>query len=365
MLGTPLATNGPMPKSASSKAKDSLGQHGAMRLPGLKIDSYNLVLREPDGEGFVGDRASQTAFRDLLDARRSHHRTGKDPFGKTPTAEIGKKEIDLVLVGGDADAAHLVHAAVEDYAQRLAEVVLYFLSQPEWHKVTRIVLGGGFPDSKVGGLAIRRAARLLKRSRAGVELCPLQHDSDDAGLLGWVQLASKLARKHDTFLAVDIGGSNIRCGIVEHRLARAKSGAKARVVERSEWRHADDDPKRGEAVTRLAGMLNGLIAQARTTGIDLAPFVGIACPGRIETDGGIAQGAQNLPGDWETPAFNLPGALLEKLDAIDGRVAAVVMHNDAVVQGLSERPRMEGTRRWGVLTIGTGLGNASYSQADH
>ena len=39
----------------------------------------------------------------------------------------------------------------------------------------------------------------------------------------------------------------------------------------------------------------------------------------------------------------------------------MLLHDDAVVQGLSERPRMRNAKRWGVLTIGTGLGNASYS----
>jgi hypothetical protein len=39
----------------------------------------------------------------------------------------------------------------------------------------------------------------------------------------------------------------------------------------------------------------------------------------------------------------------------------VVMHNDAVVQGLSEIPNMSDMEHWGVLTIGTGLGNASFS----
>ena len=37
------------------------------------------------------------------------------------------------------------------------------------------------------------------------------------------------------------------------------------------------------------------------------------------------------------------------------------MHNDAVVQGLSERPFMDDVKRWGVLTIGTGLGNAQFT----
>ena len=38
-----------------------------------------------------------------------------------------------------------------------------------------------------------------------------------------------------------------------------------------------------------------------------------------------------------------------------------LMHNDAVVQGLSELPFMKDVKRWAVLTIGTGLGNASYT----
>jgi hypothetical protein len=39
----------------------------------------------------------------------------------------------------------------------------------------------------------------------------------------------------------------------------------------------------------------------------------------------------------------------------------VLMHNDAVVQGLSELPFMRDVKHWGVLTIGTGLGNASFT----
>ena len=39
----------------------------------------------------------------------------------------------------------------------------------------------------------------------------------------------------------------------------------------------------------------------------------------------------------------------------------VVMHNDAVVQGLSELPNVKDRQHWGVLTIGTGLGNASFT----
>ncbi|KRG43146.1 hypothetical protein ARC20_10185 [Stenotrophomonas panacihumi] len=335
--------------------------HGAEATAGLRVDSYNLALMRADGEGFVGDLASQTAFRELLDEARKHQRTGKDPFGKTPTFELGKREIDMALVGGDADAAHLVHIAVEGHAQRLVEVTRCFLAQPEWNDVEAIVLGGGFPKSHFGALSIRRADRLLRNARLKVRLCILDEDPDEAALLGWSSLLPEDARRHAAFLAVDIGGTNLRCGLVEHRLGKAAEGHKARVLEHMQWRHADDAPARGEAIARLAGMLNGLNAQARTLGVDLAPFIGIAVPGKIEPDGKISQGAQNLPGDWEMP-FDLSAALASHLDRIGRRMPQVLLHNDAVVQGLSQRHAMRKHKRWGIFTIGTGLGNASYSR---
>ncbi|HST45605.1 MAG TPA: ROK family protein [Luteimonas sp.] len=347
-------------------ARDERGRHGGCALPGLVIDSYNLPLKDPDGDAFLGDRASQTAFRALLQARRDDHQTGEDdPFGDTPSREVSKERLDLVLVGGDADAAHLMHGAIEDYARNLADVIPVFLAQPQWTGVRRIVLGGGFQESQTGGLAVRRTRRLLEQDGVDVELHLLGHDADDGGLLGWVHLAPDDAREHhDAFLAVDIGGTKIRCGIVKHGLQAAPDGARAEVLERTNWRHAEDDPDRSEAVTQMAGMLNGLIAQARTTGLRLAPFVGIACPGQIRADGSIAHGAQNLPGDWEADGFRLPEALARRLDPVDGQPATIVMHNDAVVQGLSELPRMRDASAWAVLTIGTGLGNASYRTLD-
>jgi hypothetical protein len=64
---------------------------------------------------------------------------------------------------------------------------------------------------------------------------------------------------------------------------------------------------------------------------------------------------------WESKGFNLPRLLKEALPEIGGHETVVLMHNDAVVQGLSELPHMQKPTRWGVLTIGTGLGNARYT----
>ena len=112
---------------------------------------------------------------------------------------------------------------------------------------------------------------------------------------------------------------------------------------------------------RLVKMLKDLIAEADTEGLKLAPFIGIACPGVINADGAIEKGAQNLPGNWESSKFNLPASLVEAIPEIGDHDTAVLMHNDGVAQGLSEVPFMQDVERWGVLTIGTGLGNARFT----
>jgi hypothetical protein len=53
--------------------------------------------------------------------------------------------------------------------------------------------------------------------------------------------------------------------------------------------------------------------------------------------------------------------LYEAIPRIGDFDTAIVMHNDAVVQGLSEVPFMQDVDKWGVFTIGTGLGNALFT----
>jgi len=149
--------------------------------------------------------------------------------------------------------------------------------------------------------------------------------------------------------------------VVETRWKKAPDLSKASVWRSELWRHADDEPTREGAVKRLVKMLKGLISEAQAEGLKLAPFIGIACPGVINDDGSIAKGAQNLPGNWESSKFNLPTSLAEGIPMIGDHDTAVLMHNDGVAQGLSEVPFMQDVDRWGVLTIGTGLGNARFS----
>ena len=117
-------------------------------------------------------------------------------------------------------------------------------------------------------------------------------------------------------------------------------------VEFELWCHADDQPTRENAVKRRVKMLKDLIAKAEDEGFKLAPFIGIACPGVIDSDGSIEKGAQNLPGNWATSKFNLPASLVDAILQIGEHDTAVVMHNDGVVQGLSEVPFMQDVKRW-------------------
>ncbi len=237
-----------------------------------------------------------------------------------------------------------------------------FLKLKAWKHTERLVVVGGFRGSRVGELAVGRAAVILKSEGVKLDLTLVRNEPDEAGLLGAVHLApSWIFKAHDAILAVDIGGTNIRAGIVRLNLKRAADLSKAEVARFELWRHGDEKLNRGTAVQGLIDMLERLIVRAHKDTIALAPFIGIGCPGRIEADGSIDRGAQNLPGNWESPRFNLPTSLREAIPRIADGESAIVMHNDAVVQGLSEAPFMRDVDHWGVFTIGTGLGNARFT----
>lgn len=80
--------------SAAQEGKDAkaqrelgiVGPHGDMRLASVIIEGYSLELS--DGEGYVGDVASRTAFRHMLDAWRKLYASmeGKDPMAPSPRA---------------------------------------------------------------------------------------------------------------------------------------------------------------------------------------------------------------------------------------------------------------------------------------
>ena len=334
-----------------------------VELPLVRVDSYNLEIR--DEQGFVGDRATNRAFFDMIEELRvSLRETGDDPLGRKTTAKLSKREMEKILRHGDLPAAGLVMSAVEEFAQTLAAVIRRFLREKDWKDTECIVVGGGFRDSRAGELAIGRTMTLLRLAGNPIELVPVRNDPDHAGLLGSVHLVEPEAlRDADAMLAVDIGGSSIRAGLIKLPACGRTHLKPGRIMAIDEWKYAKaaKPPTRDEAVKGIAKRLEGMIREADRRGRTLARIVGVGCPGRIDAEGDILAGAQNLPGNWEARNFNLPRKLTALLPENGDGPFRVVMHNDAVVQGLSEAVRMSHYQRWAVVTIGTGLGNARFS----
>ncbi len=351
-----------MDKPTSSKS--DLPTHGAMTLPSVTVDSYNIEVRDEDG--FLGDKASKGAFWDIVEKwRKPLRKIGEDPFGKKTTEELTKKQLVEELEGGDPEAAAIVQSAVEEFSQQFAKVIRRFLQTKDWRDTEAIVIGGGFRGSRLGELVIGRTGLLLKAEKVKVDIEMIHNNPDDAGLIGAAHLLPPwMLKGHDAMLAVDIGGTNIRVGTVELNIKKSQDLVKAKVANSEIWCHADSETDRSGAVARLVKMLEDQIRWNGKEKLALAPVIGIGCPGIICEDGSIDRGGQNLPGNWESSGFHLPGSIKGMIGEIGGSEAMVVMHNDAVVQGLSELPYMQDREHWAVLTIGTGLGNARFTNRE-
>ncbi|WP_082659053.1 ROK family protein [Aureimonas sp. AU40] len=339
-------------------APDLAAPHGAADLPVARVESHSLDIRE-DG-GFLGDKASETAFRTLLDLWRERlSGQGDTPFGNAPTEELERDELDETLHRPDnAGEAEALDGALQDFAVDLADVLGRFLASASWAGVERIVCGGGLQSSRVGQEAVRRAEAILREEHGRpIPLSSLHHAPDDGGMVGWAYAApAEVLGAGNAFLAVDIGGTNLRCGVV----ALEQEGREPRVVHREKWCHADDEPSREEVLERIGMLLCQAADEAGREGLRLAPFVGLSCPGLVRPDGSFAGGVQNLPGDWTEPGFRLPELVRRAVPRLRGHPTMIRLHNDAVIQGLSEWPFMRDVDRWAAVTIGTGLGNCAF-----
>src|SRR5262249_54170849 len=311
----------------STAVLPTVATHGATRLPWVDVDSYNLEIK--DDEGFIGDRASKGAFRAFIENwRKPLRKACNDTSGDEPSEALSKKKLDSLLTEGDLEAAGIVHGAIEDFAEELALVIRRFLKLKAWRDTERIVVGGGFRASRVGELAIGRAVVILKADKIAIDVAPIQHDPNEAGLLGGAFLAPRwMFEAHDALLAVDIGGTNIRAGVVALNLKKAPDLSKAFVWKSELWRYRDEKKvTREDAVGELVTMLERLICHAQKESLRLAPFIGIGCPGVIEADGTIDRGAQNLPGNWESSRFNLPITLHEAIPSIGAHETIILLH---------------------------------------
>ena len=119
------------------------------------------------------------------------------------------------------------------------------------------MVGGGFRASRVGELVIGRTAVILKADKIDIELLPIHHDPDEAGLMGAVHLPRPGCSRHSTpSSASTSGGTNMRAGIVQLNLKTAPDLSRTKVWKFSLWRHGDEeDVKREHAVESLVEML--------------------------------------------------------------------------------------------------------------
>ena len=190
----------------------------------------------------------------------------------------------------------------------------------------------------------------------------------EAGILPSTELLEKMGKyneelvKAGVMLAADLGGTNFRVGLVELNLRKGKELANPKVLEIDHWCHADEKGiTREQSIERLTAMLTKLTREATKRDLHLAPVIGVGCPGVIDKDGSIVSGAQNLPGNWKAANFHLPHEISSRMPRIGEHHPTVMLHNDAVVQGLSQSLRIRKRRHWGIFTIGTGLGNARFT----
>ena len=192
-------------------------RHGASQLPSVRLDSYNLELKDPSG--FVGDRASKSSFAELLDKWRKPLGRRGDPFGRGASEEISRKKLDALLADGPPGAAAALVSSIEAFAQQLASVIHLFLKQKGWREAERIVVGGGMSEPRLGKIAIACACLIVNAEDRDLELVPIDYDPDEAALIGAAHLVPAwLFKGYEAILAVDIGGTNIRAGLVELRV---------------------------------------------------------------------------------------------------------------------------------------------------
>lgn len=144
-------------------------------------------------------------------------------------------------------------------------------------------------------------------------------------------------RKNPHYLGIDIGGTNIRLGIVDkngkvlarHRIPTLKEQGKDRVIAR--------------LLRAIEFIINKKRVQVRG--------IGIGCPGPLDSKRGIVLSPPNLP-DWK-------GIPLKKIVEKRFRLP-VVLENDANLIGLGESWRGAGKNASSMvlLTLGTGIGSA-------
>ncbi len=142
-------------------------------------------------------------------------------------------------------------------------------------------------------------------------------------------------------IAVDLGGTNLRCSVVD------RNGKL--LVETRQPTGAGDGPD--QVIARIARMIESVATQAN---LDMEVGVGVAAPGPLDTKSGIVRYTPNLEGWHDVP-------LRDELEKLTGH--EVVLGNDVNASALGEFyfGAASDVEHMVLVAIGTGFGGGVIS----
>ena len=144
----------------------------------------------------------------------------------------------------------------------------------------------------------------------------------------------------DYYLGIDLGGTNLRCAVVDQ--------SRAILARHEAPTHANEGPD--AVIHRMAEGVNVAVAAAGLQNKDICA-IGIGAPGPLDGKRGVVIEAPNLPGWVEIPL----GPRLEALTGI-----RTFLENDANAAGYGEfwAGAGRGCDSMIMMTLGTGVGGA-------
>ena len=141
-----------------------------------------------------------------------------------------------------------------------------FLKLKSWRDTECIIVGGGFRASRIGELAIARREPASERRRHRDRPPLIDNDPDEAALIGTGHLLPAwMIEGYDAMLAADIGGTNLRAGVVELNLSKAKDLSKRASSISNSGVTRRGEVKREHAVEELVSMFTTLMKENKTS----------------------------------------------------------------------------------------------------
>jgi hypothetical protein len=99
--------------------RDKAHHHGASLLPRVRVDSHGVEIQDEKDSSVIAKTSA--CFQDRLKEWRERLRGSRALLDGVPTSKLYKDKRDLqeVLIAGEAEPAELLIGAIEDFAQDL------------------------------------------------------------------------------------------------------------------------------------------------------------------------------------------------------------------------------------------------------